>query len=55
MDGFQKDALVPSVAHGEASTPAFQQAIFDASTAFVTDKDVDAYIQALVDAAAAEA
>jgi glucose/mannose transport system substrate-binding protein len=55
MDSFQNGALVPSVAHGEASTPAFQQAIFDASTAFVTDKDVDAYIQALVDAAAAEA
>ena len=43
MDSFANDALVPSCAHGQASSPAFQQAFYDASTAFVTDKDVDTY------------
>lgn len=52
MDSFAKDALVPSCAHGQASSPAFKQAFYDASVAFVTDKDVDAYIAALSDAAA---
>lgn len=55
MDSFANDALVPSCAHGQASSPAFKQAFYDASTAFVTDKDVDAYIAALVDAAAMDA
>jgi len=55
MDSFGHDALVPSVAHGQASSPAFQQAIFDATTAFVTDKDVDSYLSLLVDAAAMDA
>ncbi len=55
MDGFAKDALVPSCAHGQASSPAFKQAFYDASVAFVTDKDVDMYISMLVDAAAMDA
>ncbi len=55
MDGFAKDALVPSCAHGQAASPAFKQAFYDASTAFVTDKDVDTYISMLADAAAMEA
>ncbi|MGH2617743.1 MAG: ABC transporter substrate-binding protein [Thermomicrobiales bacterium] len=52
MDGFAADALVPSCAHGMAASPAFQQAILDASAAFVTDKDVDTYLSLLADAAA---
>ena len=55
MDSFANDALVPSCAHGQASSPAFKQAFYDASTAFVTDKDVDSYIAMLVDAAAMDA
>jgi glucose/mannose transport system substrate-binding protein len=55
MDSFGSDALVPSCAHGQASSPAFQQALYDASTAFVTDKDVDTYLSMLVDAAAMDA
>jgi glucose/mannose transport system substrate-binding protein len=55
MDGFAADALVPSCAHGMAASPAFQQAILDASAAFVADKDVDTYLTTLADAAAADA
>jgi glucose/mannose transport system substrate-binding protein len=55
MDSFANDALVPSCAHGQAASPAFKQAFYDASTAFVTDKDVDTYIAMLVDAAAMDA
>jgi glucose/mannose transport system substrate-binding protein len=55
MDGFAKDQLVPSCAHGMAASPAFQQSLLDASAAFVADKDVDTYLSALADAAANEA
>ena len=55
MDSFANDALVPSCAHGQASSPAFQQAFYDATTAFVTDKDVDTYLAMLADAAAMDA
>jgi glucose/mannose transport system substrate-binding protein len=55
MDGFAADALVPSCAHGMAASPAFQQAILDASAAFVADKDVDTYLLMLSDAAALDA
>ena len=55
MDSFTNDALVPSCAHGQAASPAFQQAFYDASSAFVTDKDVDSYIAMLSDAAAMDA
>jgi glucose/mannose transport system substrate-binding protein len=55
MDSFANDALVPSCAHGQASSPAFKQAFYDASTSFVTDKDVDTYIAMLSDAAAMDA
>jgi glucose/mannose transport system substrate-binding protein len=54
MDSFASDALVPSCAHGQAASPAFQQALYDASVAFVTDKDVDTFISLLVDAQAME-
>lgn len=55
MDSFANDALVPSCAHGQASSPAFKQAFYDASVAFVTDKDVDTYIAMLSDAQAMDA
>ena len=55
MDGFSSDALVPSCAHGMAASPAFQQAILDASAAFVADRDVDTYLTTLEDAQAMEA
>src|SRR5918998_6640035 len=55
MDGFAGDALVPSVAHGMGASPAFQQALLDASAAFVSDKDVDTYLTMLTDAAAMDA
>lgn len=55
MDSFAADALVPSCAHGQASSPAFKQAFYDASVAFVTDKDIDMYISMLADAAAMDA
>lgn len=52
MDSFAADALVPSCAHGQASSPAFKQAFYDAAVSFVTDKDVDMYIAMLSDAQA---
>jgi glucose/mannose transport system substrate-binding protein len=55
MDSFANDALVPSCAHGQAASPAFKQAFYDASTAFVTDKDIDTFIAMLFDAAAMDA
>ena len=55
IDSFANDALVPSCAHGQASSPAFQQAFYDASLAFVSDRDVDTFILNLQDAAALDA
>jgi glucose/mannose transport system substrate-binding protein len=55
MADFKTASLVPSCAHGQAASPAFQQAFYDANLAFVTDRDVDALIMALVDAQAMEA
>jgi glucose/mannose transport system substrate-binding protein len=51
MANFASATLVPSIAHGEATNPAFQQAFYDATTSFVTSKDADSYASALVDAA----
>ena len=51
MDSFAKDALVPSVVHGSAAPADFQQALNDAVTSFVVDKNVDAFAAALVKAA----
>jgi glucose/mannose transport system substrate-binding protein len=55
LDDFASAALVPSCAHGQASSPAFQQTFFDAGLAFVADRDVDALVLALQDAAALDA
>ncbi|MCC6790100.1 MAG: carbohydrate ABC transporter substrate-binding protein [Thermomicrobiales bacterium] len=50
MNSFANDALLPSVAHGSAAPPQFQQALYDAANAFSADRDVDAFVQSLVDA-----
>ena len=52
---FAADALVPSAAHGLATSPAFKLAFYDAAIAFITDKDVEIFASTLADAAAAEA
>jgi glucose/mannose transport system substrate-binding protein len=51
MDSFGRDALVPTVVHGSAAPADFQQALNDAVTVFVVDKDVDAFANALAQAA----
>jgi glucose/mannose transport system substrate-binding protein len=51
MTDFKKNALVPSLFHGAAATPAFQQAIADAVSVFVVGKNVTAFVKA-VDSAA---
>jgi glucose/mannose transport system substrate-binding protein len=50
MDSFAEDALVASMAHGEAASPAFQQSIYDAVNAFVSDKDVDTLVSTIATA-----
>jgi glucose/mannose transport system substrate-binding protein len=51
MDSFAKDKPVASCVHGEAAPAAFQQALNDAVTAFLVDKNVDNFANALVQAA----
>lgn len=51
MDSFANDKLVPSIAHGEAASPAFQQTALEATGSFVTDKDVDTLLSTLASAA----
>jgi len=51
MDSFAKDKLVASCVHGEAAPAAFQQALNDAVTAFIVDKNVDDFANTLVEAA----
>ena len=51
MDSFANDAIVASVVHGSAAPADFQQALNDAVTAFVVDRNVDAFSSALVAAA----
>jgi glucose/mannose transport system substrate-binding protein len=51
MDSFAKDKLVASCVHGEAAPAAFQQALNDAVTAFLVDKNVDNFANSLVQAA----
>ncbi|HLE53292.1 MAG TPA: ABC transporter substrate-binding protein [Anaerolineales bacterium] len=53
MDSFAKDTLVPTVVHGSAAPADFQQALNDAVTTFIVDKNVDAFAAALVKAAQA--
>jgi glucose/mannose transport system substrate-binding protein len=51
MQSFAKDALLPSWEHGEAAPAAFQQALNDAITTFVVDKNADTFVKALAQAA----
>jgi glucose/mannose transport system substrate-binding protein len=51
MNSFSTATLVPSCVHGEAAPAAFQQALNDAVTAFIVDKNVDNFSNALVQAA----
>lgn len=44
---FRSDKLVWSIAHGEATSPQFQQSFYDAVTQFMQSKDVDSFVQAL--------
>jgi hypothetical protein len=48
MDSFAKEKLLPSCVHGKAAPAAFQQALNDAITAFVVDKNADTLVKALV-------
>jgi glucose/mannose transport system substrate-binding protein len=51
MKSFASGTLVPSCVHGEAAPAAFQQALNDAVTAFIVDKNIDNFANALVQAA----
>ena len=51
MGSFAKDKLLPSCVHGVAAPPAFKQSLEDAVTAFIVDKNVDNFANALVQAA----
>ncbi len=53
MDSFAKDVLTPSVVQGSAAPADFQQALNDAVTTFVVDKNADAFVKALSSAAKA--
>ncbi|GAA0904045.1 ABC transporter substrate-binding protein [Streptomyces thermoalcalitolerans] len=48
---FRNRTLVSTLVHGEATSPGFQQAFFDAVNQLNSNKDVDAFVKAL-DAAA---
>jgi glucose/mannose transport system substrate-binding protein len=50
MDSFAADILVPTVVHGTAAPADFQQAMNDAITLFVVDRDAEALSAALVEA-----
>jgi glucose/mannose transport system substrate-binding protein len=51
MDSFANDRLVPSCVNGEAAPGAFREALNDAVTQFVEDRDVDKFTQAMLRAA----
>jgi glucose/mannose transport system substrate-binding protein len=51
MDSFAKDKPIPSCVHGEAAPAGFQQALNDAVTTFLVDKNIDNFANALVLAA----
>src|ERR1700676_5497522 len=51
MAEFAKDKLLPSCVHGEAAPAAFQEALNDAITSFMLDKNTENFASALVQAA----
>lgn len=55
MNSFAHDDIVPSVFEGEATSPAFQQALNDAVSAFAADRNVDRFVKTMVSAAAENA
>ena len=55
ITSFASDALVPSCAHGQASSPQFKQTFYDTATSFLVDKDAETFSLTLVDAAQADA
>jgi glucose/mannose transport system substrate-binding protein len=48
---FAKDKLLPSCVHGEAAPAAFQDALNDAITSFMADKDTEKFASALAQSA----
>jgi glucose/mannose transport system substrate-binding protein len=44
---YRSDEPVWSIAHGQATSPQFQQSFYDAVTQFTQSKNVDAFVQAL--------
>lgn len=50
MDDFSRDAIVPSLMHGAAAAPSWQQDIMDAVALFVGNRDLAAFQSALVSA-----
>ena len=48
---YRSDKPVWSIAHGQATSPQFQQSFYDAVTQFTQSKDVNAFVQALQSAA----
>jgi glucose/mannose transport system substrate-binding protein len=44
---FRDDSLVWSIAHGEATSPQFQQSFYDAVAQFMQSKETDSFVQAL--------
>jgi glucose/mannose transport system substrate-binding protein len=51
MADFKKDNLTPSLAHGSAAAPGFLDAVNTAMKVFVTNQDIDQFINALKTAA----
>jgi glucose/mannose transport system substrate-binding protein len=51
MTEFAKDKLLPSCVHGEVAPAAFQEALNDAITSFMLDKNAEKFANALVQAA----
>jgi hypothetical protein len=47
MDSFEKDKLVPGCVAGEAAPEAFRQALYEAVTTFIVDKNVDNFANTL--------
>ncbi|HBR09760.1 TPA: ABC transporter substrate-binding protein [Candidatus Acetothermia bacterium] len=52
MDDFARDAIVPSMMHGAAASPAWMHDIIEAVSFFAADRDVVVLQRALVNAAA---
>jgi phosphate transport system substrate-binding protein len=51
MTEFAKDKLLPSCVHGEAAPAAFEDALNDAVTSFIVDKNAENFANVLVQAA----